>query len=73
MNQYCCANAQNNNICCEYPAAPIPRDCEFETWPQAMAYVPMQPWEEIYDVAAGLSAGTIFPSLDLPFVGGGAG
>ncbi|MFQ7111217.1 MAG: spore coat associated protein CotJA [Anaerovoracaceae bacterium] len=73
MNNYCCGNVVQNTACCEYPGAPIPRDCEFETWPPAMAYVPMQPWEETYDMQTGLSAGTIFPSLDLPFTGGGAG
>lgn len=45
-------------------------DSCFENWPLAMAYVPMQPWEKIYDPAEGLQAGTIFPSLDLPFLGG---
>lgn len=44
---------------------------DFENWPIAMAYVPMQPWEETYDSAKGLQAGTIFPSLNLPFRGGG--
>lgn len=43
---------------------------DFENWPLAMAYVPMQPWEETYDPARGLQAGTIFPGLDLPFLGG---
>ena len=43
---------------------------DFENWPVAMAYVPMQPWEETYEPAKALQAGTIFPSLDLPFLGG---
>lgn len=43
---------------------------DFENWPIAMAYVPMQQWEETYDPAQALQAGTIFPSLDLPFLGG---
>ena len=42
--------------------------CEF---PVAMAYVPMQPWEGLYDLETGLRRGTIFPSLDKPFLGGG--
>lgn len=33
----------------------------------AIATVPVQPWEEPYDTCKGLKAGTIFPSLDLPF------
>lgn len=47
-------------------------ECCFENWPVAMTYVPMQYWEEPYDLERGLGAGTIFPSLDLPFTGGGA-
>ena len=35
----------------------------------AMAYVMMQPWEQLYDLKTGLSRGTIFPSLDKPFLG----
>lgn len=45
--------------------------CDFEGWKLAMAYVPMQPWEEPFDPAKGLGSGTIFPSLFLPFKGGG--
>lgn len=42
----------------------------FENWPVAMAYVPFQPWEKIYDQEQALQAGTVFPSLNLPFSGG---
>ena len=35
----------------------------------AMAYVPFQPWEEPYEPETGLYRGTIFPGLDLPFIG----
>lgn len=44
--------------------------CDFDTWKIAMAYVPMQPWEDIFDPAESLKSGTIFPSLFLPFKGG---
>jgi hypothetical protein len=37
----------------------------------AMAYVPDQMWETPYEVAEGLHRGTLFPSLDKPFLGGG--
>jgi len=43
---------------------------EHDKFPNAMAYVPMQKWEKIYDLREGLERGTIFPSLDLPFIGG---
>ena len=38
--------------------------------PIAMAYVPMQRWNQVYDMSRGLTRGTIFPELDLPFVMG---
>ena len=40
--------------------------------PLAMAYVPMQRWEKLYEPAAALERGTLFCKLDLPFVGRGA-
>lgn len=40
--------------------------------PLAMAYVPMQQWNEIYEGEKALERGTIFPELDLPFCGKGA-
>ena len=44
---------------------------DFDTWKIAMAYVPMQPWEVPFDPSESLRSGTIFPSLFLPFMGGG--
>jgi len=38
--------------------------------PLAMAYVPPQKWTIVYDNEEGLTAGTIFPALHLPFKGG---
>ena len=40
--------------------------------PLAMAYVPWQSWGKTYKPADGWDRGTIFPELDLPFLGGGA-
>ncbi len=37
--------------------------------PIGMAYVPYQQWETPYDEAVAFSRGTMFPSLDLPFIG----
>lgn len=36
----------------------------------AMAYVPAQRWQDLYEAAEGLPRGTIFRQLDLPFKGG---
>ncbi len=35
----------------------------------AMARVPIQPWCNVYDGSTALSRGTLFPELDLPFLG----
>lgn len=35
----------------------------------AMAFVPVQSWERPYDSDVALARGTIFPSLDMPFLG----
>lgn len=39
--------------------------------PIGMAYVPDQVWETPYDLMDGFDRGTLFPSLDKPFLGGG--
>ena len=36
-----------------------------------MCYVPMQEWEQTYDEDTAFSVGTLFPSLNKPFYGGG--
>lgn len=35
----------------------------------AMSYVPNQPFDNLYDEPTALSRGTLFKSLDFPFVG----
>ena len=44
------------------------------TFPQhislAMAYVPYQPFENLYDGDMALERGTFFKALDMPFMGG---
>lgn len=35
----------------------------------AMAYVPWQKWQQPYDYEKSLMVGTIFPDLNLPFLG----
>lgn len=39
----------------------------------AMAYVPWQRWQSPYEYEEGLKAGTIFPDLNLPFLGAQGG
>ena len=43
--------------------------CGSEEGILAMARVPMQPWCQTYDSATALSRGTLFPALDLPYLG----
>lgn len=49
---------------CPQPKGKFP-----ESTPIGMAYVPFQKWEQPYDDNIALSRGTIFPSLDKPFIG----
>lgn len=42
-----------------------------EKTPLGMAYVPFQEWETPYDDNIAIMRGTIFPALDLPFLGEG--
>lgn len=49
---------------CEMPSTAFPSET-----PIGMAYVPYQMWEEPYDMETAHSRGTIFPSLDKPFIG----
>lgn len=46
---------KENEFCCGFPLA--------------MAYVPWQPWRNVYDMEKALRRGTIFAELDLPFEG----
>lgn len=42
---------------------------ELDRLPLAMAYVPMQRLNGMYDAAQALDNGTLFPELDKPFYG----
>lgn len=45
-----------------------------EKTPEAMAFVPFQPYNApIFSANQGLESGTMFPSLDKPFYGGKCG
>lgn len=41
-----------------------------DRFPVGMGYVPMQGWETPYPMGQGFMRGTIFPSLDYPFMMG---
>lgn len=46
--------------------------CDFscvDNFPLAMAYIPMQKFENIYSLDEALCAGTLFKDLDKPFLG----
>ncbi len=57
---------ENNNGAITSPACPT---CGGKLV-LAVARVPMQPWPaEVYDDETALARGTLFPALDLPFIG----
>ena len=43
--------------------------CEGTEGTLAMARVPIQPWSNVYDGTTAFSRGTLFPALDLPYLG----
>ena len=46
-------------------------DVQYDAEIIGICYVPMQKWEQIYDEDTVYSAGTLFPALNKPFLGGG--
>ena len=53
-------NKENTSGCAVFTSQPISL---------AMAYVPRQEWEDLYEAGLGLERGTIFSQLDKPFIG----
>lgn len=51
---------------------PMPADGLCDDMVLVMSYVKMQQWDQVYEAETALERGTIFPELDLPFVGEGA-
>jgi hypothetical protein len=51
----CCGNKESNLDNC------------IDSLPLAMAYVPMQKFRKVYEACEGLSNGTIFEELNLPY------
>lgn len=64
----CCADTtrSQNGLGTICTTVPVAEGC-VDTYPLAMAYVPMQGWNELFDPASALTRGTIFRELDLPF------
>lgn len=65
-NQYH-QNNQNQQSCPE-PETSCPYN-GIDRMPLAMAYVPWQKWNQTYDPCKALEIGTIFPELNLPYLG----
>ncbi len=55
----------SGNDCCHA------KNDALEGMPVAMAYVPWQQWQNIYEICRGFERGTIFEDLDKPFRGKG--
>ena len=60
-----------NNGCVENRTERSQQNYNLIGFPLASVYSPIQEFAEIYDCEMGLSRGTIFAQLDLPFVCGG--
>ena len=81
MNRGCCGanNMQNrraasNNMELKMEPRNFPRRMQHvDHMIPAMAYVPMQRFEQIYDLSTALKNGTLFPELCKPFCGKGGG
>ena len=52
------------------PSAVRSNSWGLDGYPLASVYAPLQVWRELYDNETGLSRGTIFKELDLPFLCG---
>lgn len=60
---YASYGCNNNDCACNTDKAYL------HDMPLAMAYVPWQEWKQVYEPCQALEAGTIFPELNLPFLG----
>lgn len=58
------SGSDSNAAPCPAPMSKFP-----VSTPIGMMYVPFQKWESPYEPELALSRGTIFPCLDLPFIG----
>ena len=67
-NEIFCKNCRTRNDVQNNEMSLFPQNISL-----AMAYVPYQNWQNIYDIDDGFKAGTIFADLDKPFLGYGKG
>lgn len=67
-NQCGCVNTQKQCELKNY-SSNVADGIEWGKYPIAMAYVPWQKWDCVYDAEKGIDSGTIFPELDLEFCG----
>jgi hypothetical protein len=57
---------------CDHMNRQSSRNCQsndLDSLPVAMAYVPWQHFDKVYDPEQALQCGTIFPELNQPFMG----
>ena len=83
QNNCCDKNTSVNNVgnsCCNNMQQGVPYDvcdkehvCAIKNPVLGMAYVVNQKWNTVYEPCKALKAGTIFPELDLPFLGRSCG
>lgn len=66
MNSRC---GNNTSQCRDCDKNSSSRNDPLEGMPLGIGYVPWQQWRKTYDFCEGLSNGTIFPCLNLPFLG----
>ena len=70
MYNYNRQNIDRNN--CHMPQKPE-NECPCSDKSLAMAYVPWQHFDQVYELPMALSIGTIFPELNKPFRGSKGG
>lgn len=69
-NNYYSGHCQSSNMSPTNCSMKCDKQSEnIQNFPIAMAYVPWQKWKKVYNDDVGLERGTIFPELDLPFMG----
>lgn len=70
----CCSSAVPVSCDCGNRPAPVSCGCDSYSndmfgFPLAMAYVPWQPWCNLYSTEQALNKGTLFQDLDMDFAG----